>query len=110
MGNDVSKLDPKLKEAYDRVMGTTITPPQPPKPETHEQTRPEPAPQQTATVNPPPQQHDESSSGSIVHKATGKKGGRISPLLIAFLGLIFFVLYAAVWIKVFNFKFPFLNP
>ena len=109
MGNDLSKLDPKLKEAYDRVMGTSITPPQAPKPESHEQTKPEPAPapQQTATVNPPPQ-HSETSNATVAHKATKKRG--ISPLILAFLGLVFFVIYAAVWIKVLNFKVPFLNP
>lgn len=110
MNKDMSKLDPKLKEAYDRVMGTSITPPQPPKPE-HQEVQHEELPQHQptmATVNPAPQN---SSSPTSIHKAMGvKKKSGFSPLILALLGLLFFVAYSIIWVKVFNFKVPFLNP
>lgn len=109
MTQDLSKLDPKLKEAYDRVMGTSITPPQPAKPNVQEShSVPPSAPHPTmTTVNPPPHQ-DETS---VVHKASGaKKKGGISPLVLALAGLIFFIAYGVIWVKIFNLSVPFLNP
>jgi hypothetical protein len=127
------QLDPKLKEAYDRVMGTVVTPPAPTK---TEQAMPAPSAVPTtampsttvsslpfaqsaqsvqstptasnAAVNP----HSVSSPISTVQAKMGpqKKSGGFKALIFLLAGIAFFVVYALVWIKMFNLRFPFLNP
>lgn len=120
MDKNVSQLDPKLKEAYDRVMGTVITPPAkatqaiPSVPTPTIPTSPTPA----FPVNLEPTaptiavSHQAVSSPvsttqvtTVPHK---KSGSRTIIFMLA--GIIFFIVYALVWIKMFNLKFPFLNP
>lgn len=115
-----SNLDPKLKEAYERVMGTTIpkpsAPPTPaapsspnptaqiptvePTPQTPPTPAPSAAPQTMANVGTTP-------SAFVANPQKGKSGG-ISPVII-FLGLlVFFIVYALFWLKFFNVSLPFL--
>lgn len=109
-------LDPKLKEAYDRVMGGNFTPstPTPPNPIPKIETVPtspvtNPLPPiplaNPISVNTPPLSAMSPSttvSNEQPTTSTKKKSG-LSPIIFLIVGLIFFVIYAAVWGKVFNF-------
>ena len=120
MDKTPQQLDPKLKEAYDRVMGTVVTPHQPtaqtapPPSETHSEpvppVSPQPAPQITIN-NPSSTTAMASSPTTQVEKVqVGKKKKRVSPLII-FLGVIVFLaVYAVVWVKYFGLTVPYLNP
>ena len=102
------QLDPKLKEAYDRVMGTVVSPqqhaaamPPPQQPVVHVNT-PEPthvAPTMTASP----------TSDPVAQKAIVKKK-RLSPFILALVIIVFLAVYSVVWVKFLNFKVPFLNP
>jgi len=135
MDHQISKLDPKLKEAYDRVMATNIpTPAQPPPPQTINVPQPQTV-QDNVQVNPfvvsapatppptfttipeqpqPIQPLLRRPTGSTIHiglePATrmAKKSG-ISPLIIAFALIIFLVIYTFVWTKIFNISIPILS-
>lgn len=104
------QLDPKLKEAYDRVMGTAVNPPQ------HTAVAAPPPPSQAA-VNVPTQEptHVEPAmaasptSSPVAQKAVAKKH-RLSPMIWVLIVVIFIAAYSVVWIKFLNFKVPFLNP
>jgi len=97
--NNLSHLDPKLKEAYERVMGTTI-PAQAQTPSPAPTTTPAPFPTVSA---PTPVQ--EPQSQMVVNK---KKVVGLSPILVAVAVILFFLAYTIIWIKVFNLKVPFL--
>lgn len=121
-----SNLDPKLKEVYERVMGTPVnspstpttpapiasspisSPPSPPPTTSSPVTEPTPAPSTQTFVahNTVPIATKVSVSSSVVTPAKSKK--KISmPILI--LGMVgFLVAYAFFWVKVFNLKLPFL--
>jgi len=78
----LSQLDPKLRAAYERVMGTPVATSQ--------------APQlQSQPIAPPPQP-----------VAAGKKNG-IMPVLFVLVGIVFIVIYTLFWTKIFNVKLPF---
>jgi hypothetical protein len=125
----LSQLDPKLREAYQRVMGTTIPEPaapnqapapaplQPtppvaqPQPVTNPQAAPEPAiPQQptsnfvqmNSTVAAIPA--DQAQSGTVLKKKSG-----LMPVLFIIAGLIFVGIYTLFWVKIFNLQVPFLQ-
>lgn len=159
----LNQLDPKLQEAYNRVMGTASTsnvamanagtpasdaasptppptqspqPPLPPKP-----AAPQPIPQPPVAPPPPaatfvpplpaekPQEDSMASSMPITKvytpspsadaatsgfvaatpqtQAEEKKHG-ISPVILILGGLVFFIIYTLVWIRVFNLSLPFL--
>jgi hypothetical protein len=127
-----ANLDPKLKETYERVMGTSFAPTTPPP----TQTRPvqttvvqEPQPpiiaQQVMPVqqqpidmaNPDPEMVSSPQMPKIgdpfkeamppptnvMMKAnTLKKNNFLMPVLLVIGGLIFFVAYAVIWAKVFG--------
>ncbi|MCL5438992.1 MAG: hypothetical protein M1268_03310 [Patescibacteria group bacterium] len=118
-----SQLDPKLKEAYDRVMGTNISPSSPasqPSMSTPQSPISEPAAPQvfTPTTSPRPQTVSASSqpqttmvnspSSSFVAKPGKAKSGGFSPVLIIFGLLVFFAVYALFWVKFFGISIPFL--
>jgi len=128
MDKNISQLDPKLKEAYDRVMGTVVTPPAkaaqampatpfsptltPPTaaPVEHVNTTPiarsEPAPIATAVSYQAVQSPvSTTQTATAPHKKSGSKA-----FIFLLAGIAFFIVYALVWIKMFNLKFPFLNP
>ncbi len=110
------QLDPKLKETYDRVMGSQFTasamPKQPVAPSTSipsspiQQSNPVQSPtQSTQTPATAPAQVFVASpatpngSKTIVKNPSGKK---ISPVIFITLGVVFFAAYAVVWLKVFG--------
>ncbi len=172
----LSQLDPKLRDAYQRVMGTVIpdpqvpvqaqTPPPPaapiPDPTPIPQPQPEPVqapaveptptieeptippaeppsipsiPQQPIsepelTINPQPQaanfvQMNSEISAAPAVAATSdpnfampaqaqtatikKKSNALMPILFVIAGVVFIVIYALFWTKVFNLKLPFLG-
>lgn len=119
------QLDPKLKEAYDRVMGTVVTPPlktpqpaTPPLPE-HQQSVSSVSPVSPTPAAQPEPEHEQTTptptttveAQPIIQKGVPlKKKGKVSPLII-FLGIIVFIaVYAIVWVKYFGLKVPYLNP
>lgn len=108
-------LDPKLKEAYDRVMGGNLNqstpppPPVPPKMQTPASPPVNSAPIPTPLTNPAPTDTPPlnvmspttaSSTGDQV--ISTKKKSRISPLIFLIVGVVFFIIYAVVWGKVFK--------
>lgn len=119
-----SNLDPKLKEAYERVMGTTIPKPSaPPTPTATPMPNPipgssqalpaQPRPEMPSPVPPSPQSSEtmvkvSPTPTAFVAKPQKAKSGGISPTII-FLGLfVFFVVYSLFWLKFFNVSIPFL--
>ncbi len=110
-------LDPKLKEAYDRVMGGNFSPPAPatstPAPKIDN-----PIPSPTVTPIPPSNPFTNptlpvdtpplnvmsptttAQNGERV--VTTKKKPKISPLIFLIVGLAFFAVYAVVWGKIFK--------
>lgn len=115
-------LDPKLKEAYERVMGSSVTPPPP--------VQPQPVPAAPQPPPPAPAKSDVASAtsdvalagGSSVHHTTtsfvaGNVAGnveaagkpKISPLVLVFAGVIFLLVYTLFWMRFFNLPLPFLS-
>ncbi|OGH37725.1 MAG: hypothetical protein A3B44_00455 [Candidatus Levybacteria bacterium RIFCSPLOWO2_01_FULL_38_21] len=84
MNPKTADLDPKLKETYERVMGT-VTPTASNMP-------------QASTDTPKPQ----------TQVVTAKNRGRLSPILLAIVIVLFFIIYTFVWTIVFKLKLPFL--
>ena len=130
----LSQLDPKLREAYQRVMGTTLPQVQPasprgepvqaPTPSQPPVSEPEPAiPQQpplgannfvqmnsevasAPTVAPP-------ASPNFAAPATAstiavKKKSMMMPVMIGVASLVFLAIYTLFWTKLFSLKVPFL--
>lgn len=104
-------LNPQLKEAYERVMGTSVTPAAPPVPVSMPTTTtpPSPAPQPVAAPPSPvppltPTHH--ASTTFVAGNATQNKT-KNSPVIFIFAGIVFFVVYVLFWMKFFNFKLPF---
>ena len=107
----LNELDPKLKAAYDRVMSTSVaaqpaaqTAPHVPAttipvaPATH--TTPLPA---SHAAIPPAK-----SIGTPVTTAEEKTKKGVSPIILVVGGIVFFALYAVLWIMVFKVKLPFI--
>ncbi|MEK9176114.1 MAG: hypothetical protein AAB520_01580 [Patescibacteria group bacterium] len=134
MDPKLSGLDPKLKEAYDRVMnGPSVAPqtlnsavqPPPAQPTPAMQPQAASTPQQPQFQAPPqaaPEQHLNptpainstiafNAHNSEVNKGTTpvkKSGGIGKGLLIGFVILILLVIYAFVWIYILKLDVPFL--
>lgn len=121
-----SNLDPKLKEAYERVMGTpsgtpaAAAPPQPAvvqrpfepiEPNTAPPPPPVTSPQMSASpvsAVPEPKIKENVASTAFVAKPQKENKSGISPVII-FLGLLVFIaVYSLFWIKFFNLPIPFL--
>lgn len=128
MDPKLSGLDPKLREAYERVMNGPTSPgsPTPPtNPQTPAQQTP-PAPQAAptpASVNAPaapastpahPISNPSFNSGSFNTAApTGtttvkKAGGKMSTILIILGLIVLLIAYTFVWVYLFDLKIPFL--
>lgn len=117
MNPTAQNLDPKLKETYDRIMGTQVNPksiqptPQPQQtapnifaqasaaPSAPSQPAPEPA---SVTPNDAsaPQMVNINATIPQAKAVTAKKG--ISPIMFIAIGVGFFLLYTVVWLKVFK--------
>ena len=136
----VNDLDPKLRETYERVMGTSLQPAPPaannpiqtptqqttqPPPQPvfkTEAVAPEPTVQVAVPVAPPapemipsPQVFKASDpfkdidpppaevlANNAVVPSKNKKKSKLKPFLFVTVGLVFFVVYAVVWAKVFG--------
>lgn len=111
-------LDPKLKEAYDRVMGGNFNPSAPmPNPVPPKAENPPPPPSAPA-VNPTPYSAplatpapadmpplsvmSPSTAASGEQVISTKKKSKISPIIFLLGGFVFLVIYAVVWGKIFN--------
>lgn len=132
----LSKMDPKLKEAYERVMGTpgaqmqSSPPPQglsaqpntPPVPPPAQPSSPSmeeiprmvvPERRSTQTVHfggGVPIQSTHVQALPVLTAATQRKKSGISPLVIILGAGVFFVVYTAFWIKILAIPIPFLSP
>jgi hypothetical protein len=122
-------LDPKLKETYERVMGTSFTPATPLAQTRPVQTTVVQDPQSPVTTQPPqpinaatsapemvssPQMpkmgesfkgSEESPANVLINGSTAiktPKKSSLTPVLFIIGGLIFFVAYAVIWAKVFG--------
>lgn len=104
----LSAIDPKLKETYERVMGTSVPQAQQAAPENTPVT---PAPPVADVPEPPFPSNNSpfmSSSAPLPNPATMNQNA--SPMLkIAYIvgGVIFFIVYTIFWIKIFNLPFIF---
>ena len=100
MNPNVSQLDPKLKETYDRVMGFKV----PNAPQAAQQPAaqaPAPQPQaQTPTPVTQPTIVNVAPEAMIKANQPAKKG--LPPVAFAGLGLLFLAAYTFLWLKVFN--------
>lgn len=102
----LSGLDPKLREAYQRVMGTTLTQPQQ-IPNTNPAIMPQPQPQ----TNNFDQMHSGMPASAPEPQAQGmvqKKGSIFTPILIGIGLLAGITIYTFVWTKILGFQLPFL--
>lgn len=120
MDKQISGLDPKLKEIYDRVMNTTVNTAQitqpaapSPQPQPVQQTTPQQAPaaQQTAptaqTIPQAPESAFISSLSNVATTDTETHHG-LSPILLAIFAIAFLSVYTLIWIKLFRIQVPFL--
>ncbi len=118
-------MDPKLKEAYDRVMATPVPPPlTTPKPanpqptvvsptavasqEPMQATTPIASTTLSATPANTPTQSKQTVGFAVAMPKHSSSGLKMLPVLIGIGGVIFFIVYAVFWIKFFNVKIPFL--
>ncbi|OGH17114.1 MAG: hypothetical protein A3C22_00565 [Candidatus Levybacteria bacterium RIFCSPHIGHO2_02_FULL_37_10] len=124
-------LDPKLKEIYDRVMGTnvpqTTSSPEPPPAISSElpiSSIEQPIQQPTAPTPPPidatgaiTSTHPEQIKQEIVkidskteeNKTTKQNNSQVLPVFFVIGGIIFLVFYTIFWFKYFNVPIPFLG-
>lgn len=118
-------LDPKLKEAYDRVMGTSLptappssTPPPPMQPAAPVQKMADPMSLHEAPPHTHPLQATPTTPVTSPTKPSGISSGFVAPheeknsavsgklLLIA--GVVFLIVYTLFWLKWFGVALPFL--
>lgn len=112
MDKQISGLDPKLKEIYERVMNTSIssaqltqaaTPPVQPTPQ------PVVAQQPVAHSQAVPQAPESAFISSLSNVATDTQASHgISPILIALFAIAFLAVYTLIWVKLFHLQVPFL--
>lgn len=117
----LSNLDPKLRETYERVMGTT-TPsgsPTAPPPVTSAPNETSPAPKSSPLMETP--FANEQSPGAVTISQPLPASAPMTPLaskhkhsglikVLYILGaIVFFTIYLLFWAKIFNFKLPFLG-
>ncbi len=115
------QLDPKLKEVYERVMGTSVAsvPKASPVPPDISQHLASPKPVTPTPVAPisepesplPAGGHQMPQAPTAPQTQTQaisvKPHGHISPIVWILGGLTFVVVYALAWVKIFNLKLPF---
>ncbi len=111
--NLAQNLDPKLKETYDRIMGTQVNVQSPqPVQQTHvpvEGVGPvsSPTPTPASTVAEPASKEEKIEMVSINTSSTApaakpSSSKKTSPVIFVVLGVGFFLLYTVVWLKVFK--------
>ena len=129
----LSQLDPKLQEAYNKVMATPVATTTAPagatvsvstQTTTTQQPAAHPTTPPTTPLSPPPLPTLTPIGGSTKTSTTtvikpgaqaapvgmiAKNGsGGVSPVILAVAAVIFFLVYALFWVKFFNFPVPFL--
>jgi len=124
----INQLDPKLKEAYEKVMGTGNPPINPAAAPLQASAKADMPSLQTGSTpppitpnSPPPQPNSisfqpkpmqgtpvGSSSPSPSHGFVAKKRSSVSPVIIVLGIIVFLLVYTLFWIKFFNIKVPFL--
>lgn len=102
--NLAQSLDPKLKEAYDRVMGTQINT----KPQAAAAAVPQANPQPVNQAPAPEKQDTKvemvsvNTSNSDLKTAPLAKKSKLSPVFLIAGGVAFFLVYTVIWLKVFK--------
>lgn len=103
--NLAQTLDPKLKEAYDRVMGAEINP-QPVGPKPAQPAAPQaPASQAEPPVQEPQAEMVDINAPSQVSEPQAQsavKKSKIKPVIFIAAGVVFFALYTFIWLKFFS--------
>lgn len=117
MDKQISGLDPKLKEIYERVMNTSIssaqltqaatTPPPTQQPAPQPVVTQQPAAAQAQTIPQAPESAFISSLSNVATTDTQTSNG-ISPILIALFAIAFIAVYTLIWVKLFHLQIPFL--
>lgn len=130
MDKQLSGLDPKLAETFNRVMSTPIPTPAPistpivipapiqpsatinPIPIQAQQimpVQPAPGPETEVTTTTQPQQAPVviNTTNSQVFSSK-KKAGKVSPVILGLGGFVFLLVYTLIWVKVFGATIPFL--
>lgn len=99
-----ANLDPKLKEAYDRVMGTNVTPAksasqhhQAPKMVTQQVHNDEPTIVHLGGTN---EQQAEHHAASATQSEQQKASSAILMIILGVIGVLFFIGYAIFWAQV----------
>lgn len=118
----LNTLDPKLKETYERVMGTSSQP-NVPQPIIQKQTiqpqhlqtqpspftKPQPTQQPIQISQPVPFQAPSPQTQQVqAPQATSKKRNKMLPIFLVLTGIVFLIGYTIVWVKIFNLNLPFL--
>lgn len=127
----VSDLDPKLKEVYERVMGTNVSSSKAPAPQSPSKTSEStgaptgasPRIEQQVEEAPKPQPAPRPAAANVqVFTAKGgvkqtetdgekKKGGSpVLTIVLVLAGVLFFAIYALFWLRFFNAELPFTLP
>lgn len=118
MDKNANNLDPKLKEAYDRIMGTNFAPASKPSPVSQQAQgaplmKTEPVVQKTP-VQPPAQEPPSPAQFSPTPEppvsvftqngpiSAQKKKLNLLPIFFVLGGIIFLGVYAVVWAKIFG--------
>lgn len=104
----LTHLDPKLKEVYERVMGTTVAAPS-------AQAQPVPAPSakpSASTAAAPSQPAEPAVMPQVTNPVMAtppmmKKNGLPPAVIIGILIVVFFALYAVFWMWIFKLPLPF---
>ena len=119
----LNTLDPKLKETYERVMGTSSQPnvsqpitqkpttqSQPLQPQPFQPIKPQPIQQPIQTSKATPFQTQPTQTQPIQGPQTKsiKKTNKMLPILLVLTGIVFLIGYTIIWLKIFNLNLPFL--
>lgn len=119
-----ANLDPKLREAYDRVMGTGDTTSSTPNPQPQHH---EPPKSPVKMVTEPVKHEEKDSDSTVVHfsadthkhkkaeekpepkeatrpEANAEGKSQATPILLGIIGVLFFLGYALFWAQIFGFN------
>lgn len=110
MDNKASALDPKLKETYDRIMGTAVNPSAPPSAMAQPAVAAAPPQAAAQTIRPAFAPAQPSQPLQPLARVSPEKQttGKMLPIVFVVVAVIFFIAYAIFWVKLFNVKLPFL--
>lgn len=110
----LSDLDPKLREAYERVMGTALAHNAAPATSTPQQDTQTQAAQVVANL--PTEKFTGATKDatqnfmpSLIPMTDQPHKPRVSLAILVALGVVFFAVYTIFWVKLFNLSIPFIN-